>query len=147
VQIILNMFCQKPLEQVLSTAADAAVAITARVPLAGLLSGPYERGATFVPNDHRNFNRHGEAFHVGETFAGVPFDVGLEAVDRLRPLVPESVPMAQFALPGSSIPTRATRSKQWGTPQRPVSRLSATTCTPRSQRSMTTRSAPTRIIL
>ena len=99
VQIILNVFRQKPLERVLSAAADAGVAIVARVPLAsGLLSGRYERGTTFAPNDHRNFNRHGEAFDVGETFAGVPFEVGLEAVDRLRPLVPEGVTMAQFAL-------------------------------------------------
>ena len=99
VQIILNIFRQKPLERVLSAAADAGVAIVARVPLAsGLLSGRYERDTTFAPNDHRNFNRHGEAFDVGETFAGVPFEVGLEAVDRLRPLVPEGVTMAQFAL-------------------------------------------------
>jgi len=99
VQIILNMFRQKPLERVLSAAADAGVAIVARVPLAsGLLSGRYERGTTFAPNDHRNFNRHGEAFDVGETFAGVPFEVGLEAVDRLRSLVPDGVTMAQFAL-------------------------------------------------
>jgi aryl-alcohol dehydrogenase-like predicted oxidoreductase len=99
VQIILNMFRQKPLERVLSAAADAEVAIVARVPLAsGLLSGRYELGTTFAPNDHRNFNRHGEAFDVGETFAGVPFEVGLEAVDRLRSLVPDGVPMAQFAL-------------------------------------------------
>src|SRR4051812_37287306 len=99
VQIILNVFRQKPLERVLSAAADAGVAIVARVPLAsGLLSGRYERGTTFAPNDHRNFNRHGEAFDVGETFAGVPFEVGLEAVDRLRSLVPDGVTMAQFAL-------------------------------------------------
>ena len=99
VQIILNIFRQKPLERVLSAAADAAVAIVARVPLAsGLLSGRYERDTTFAPNDHRNFNRHGEAFDVGETFAGVPFEVGLEAVDRLRSLVPDGVTMAQFAL-------------------------------------------------
>jgi len=99
VQIILNVFRQKPLERVLSAAADAGVAIVARVPLAsGLLSGRYERGTTFAPNDHRNFNRHGEAFDVGETFAGVPFEVGLEAVDRLRSLVPDGLTMAQFAL-------------------------------------------------
>ena len=145
VQIILNVFRQKPLERVLSAAADAAVAIVARVPLAsGLLSGRYERDTTFAPNDHRNFNRHGEAFDVGETFAGVPFEVGLEAVDRLRPLVPEGVTMAQFALrsiidqpqvigviPGARSPQQA-----GGTPGRPVSRRLATTCTPRSQRSM-----------
>ncbi len=99
VQIILNMLRQKPLQQVLSAAADAAVAIIARVPLAsGLLSGRYNRDTTFAADDHRNFNRNGEAFDVGETFAGVPFDVGLEAVERLRPLVPEAATMAQFAL-------------------------------------------------
>ncbi len=99
VQLILNMFRQKPLEQVLSAAADAAVAIIARVPLAsGLLSGRYSRDTTFAADDHRTFNRNGEAFDVGETFAGVPFDVGLEAVERLRPLVPAAATMAQFAL-------------------------------------------------
>jgi len=99
VQIILNAFRQKPLEQVLPSAAAAGVAIIARVPLAsGLLSGRYNRDTTFAPDDHRTFNRHGEAFDVGETFAGVPFDVGLEAVERLRPLVPPSATMAQFAL-------------------------------------------------
>ena len=99
VQIILNMFRQKPLEQVLPAAAEAGVAIIARVPLAsGLLSGRYNRDTTFAADDHRTFNRHGEAFDVGETFAGVPFDVGLEAVERLRPLVPAAATMAQFAL-------------------------------------------------
>ena len=99
VQIILNVFRQKPLEQVLSSAADSGVAIIARVPLAsGLLSGRYRPDTTFAPNDHRTFNRHGEAFDVGETFAGVPFDVGLQAVERLRPLVPAAATMAQFAL-------------------------------------------------
>jgi aryl-alcohol dehydrogenase-like predicted oxidoreductase len=99
VQIILNVFRQKPLEQVLSSAADSGVAIIARVPLAsGLLSGRYRPDTTFAPDDHRTFNRHGEAFDVGETFAGVPFDVGLQAVERLRPLVPAAATMAQFAL-------------------------------------------------
>ena len=70
-----------------------------RVPLAsGLLSGKYTRETTFAADDHRNFNRHGEAFDVGETFAGVPFEVGLEAVDELRPLVPDGATLAQFAL-------------------------------------------------
>lgn len=99
VQIILNMFRQKPLEQVLTAAADAAVAIIARVPLAsGLLTGRYSRDTTFAADDHRTYNRHGEAFDVGETFSGVPFDVGLEAVERLRPLVPPTATMAEFAL-------------------------------------------------
>ncbi|GGP47910.1 aldo/keto reductase [Saccharothrix coeruleofusca] len=99
VQIILNALRLKPLERVLPAAAEAGVAIIARVPLAsGLLSGRYTRETTFGEDDHRNYNRHGEAFDVGETFSGVPFEVGLEAVERLRPLVPEGATMAQFAL-------------------------------------------------
>ena len=99
VQIILNIFRQRPLERVLPAAADAGVAIIARVPLAsGLLSGRYTRDTTFAPDAHRNYNRHGEAFDVGETFAGVPYEIGLEAVDRLRAVVPDGATMAQFAL-------------------------------------------------
>jgi aryl-alcohol dehydrogenase-like predicted oxidoreductase len=99
VQIILNALRQKPLEQVLPAAADAGVAIIVRVPLAsGLLSGRYTAATTFDADDHRTYNRHGEAFDVGETFAGVPFEVGLQAVERLRPLVPAEATMTQFAL-------------------------------------------------
>jgi len=99
VQIILNAFRLKPLERVLPAAAEAGVGIIARVPLAsGLLSGRYDRHTTFPADDHRNYNRHGEAFDVGETFAGVDFETGLEAVRRLRPLVPGGATMAQFAL-------------------------------------------------
>jgi len=99
VQIILNAFRLKPLEQVLPAAHEAGVGIIARVPLAsGLLSGRYDANTTFSADDHRNYNRHGEAFDVGETFSGVDFEVGLEAVRRLRPLVPEGATMAQFAL-------------------------------------------------
>jgi aryl-alcohol dehydrogenase-like predicted oxidoreductase len=99
VQIILNCFRQKPLDQVLPAARDAGVAIIARVPLAsGLLSGKYDEHTTFAADDHRNFNRSGEAFDVGETFAGVPFEVGLAAVRELAPLVPAGATMAQFAL-------------------------------------------------
>ena len=99
VQIILNALRLKPLEQVLPAAAEAGVAIIARVPLAsGLLSGKYSASTTFGADDHRNYNRHGDAFDVGETFSGVPFEVGLEAVERLRPLVPAGATMAQFAL-------------------------------------------------
>ena len=99
VQIVVNAFRQKPLDTVLPAAAAAGVAVIARVPLAsGLLSGRYTRSTTFAADDHRSYNRHGEAFDVGETFAGVPYEVGLEAVERLRPLVPEGVPMARFAL-------------------------------------------------
>ncbi|WP_122980237.1 aldo/keto reductase [Actinoplanes teichomyceticus] len=99
VQIILNAFRLKPLERVLPAAAEAGVGIIARVPLAsGLLSGRYDESTTFAADDHRNYNRHGEAFDVGETFSGVDFATGLEAVRRLRPLVPEGATMAQFAL-------------------------------------------------
>jgi aryl-alcohol dehydrogenase-like predicted oxidoreductase len=99
VQIILNAFRLKPLDRVLPAAAEAGVGIIARVPLAsGLLSGRYDEHTTFAGNDHRNYNRHGEAFDVGETFSGVDFQVGLEAVRRLRPLVPAGATMAQFAL-------------------------------------------------
>jgi aryl-alcohol dehydrogenase-like predicted oxidoreductase len=99
VQIILNALRQKPLEQVLPAADEAGVAIIARVPLAsGLLSGRYTAATTFAPDDHRTYNRRGEAFDVGETFAGVPYEVGLQAVERLRPLVPAGATMAQSAL-------------------------------------------------
>ncbi|MCH7230381.1 aldo/keto reductase [Glycomyces sp. L485] len=99
VQIILNPFRQKPLEAVLPAAEKAGVGVIARVPLAsGLLSGKYTARTEFSADDHRNFNRHGEAFDVGETFAGVDYETGLAAVERLRPLVPEGMTMAQFAL-------------------------------------------------
>src|SRR6266702_8313392 len=77
VQIILNAFRRKPLEQVLPAAAAAGVGIIARVPLAsGLLSGKYTKDTKFEANDHRTYNRHGEAFDIGETFAGVDFETG-----------------------------------------------------------------------
>ena len=99
VQIILNALRLKPLEQVLPAAYDAGVAIIARVPLAsGLLSGRYDETTTFGADDHRTYNRHGEAFDVGETFSGVPFDLGLEAVRALSAAVPEGATTAQFAL-------------------------------------------------
>jgi aryl-alcohol dehydrogenase-like predicted oxidoreductase len=99
VQIIFNAFRLKPLEQVLPAARETGVGIIARVPLAsGLLSGRYDESTTFGADDHRTYNRHGEAFDVGETFSGVDFATGLSAVRRLRPLVPEGATMAQFAL-------------------------------------------------
>jgi aryl-alcohol dehydrogenase-like predicted oxidoreductase len=99
VQIILNALRLKPLEQVLPAAAAAGVGIIARVPLAsGLLSGRYDEHTTFSADDHRTYNRHGEAFDVGETFSGVDFRTGLEAVRRLLPYVPAEATMAQFAL-------------------------------------------------
>ncbi len=99
VQIILNCLRLKPLDEVLPAAREAGVGIIARVPLAsGLLSGRYDENTTFPENDHRNFNRNGEAFDVGETFAGVPFEVGLDAVRELKELVDEGMTLAQFAL-------------------------------------------------
>lgn len=99
VQIIFNLFRQRPAGLFFREAKARDVGIIARVPLAsGLLTGKLRRDTQFAADDHRAFNRHGEAFDVGETFAGVPFEVGLEAVEALRPLVPPGVTMAQFAL-------------------------------------------------
>jgi aryl-alcohol dehydrogenase-like predicted oxidoreductase len=99
VQIIYNIFRQRPAELFFREAKARNVAVIARVPLAsGLLTGKLDRNSQFAPDDHRNFNRHGEAFDVGETFAGVPYDVALEAVDAIRPLVPAGASMAAFAL-------------------------------------------------
>jgi aryl-alcohol dehydrogenase-like predicted oxidoreductase len=99
VQIILNPLRHKPIEEVLPAAAEAGVGVIARVPLAsGLLSGRYDEHTTFPADDHRNYNRHGEAFDVGETFAGVDYASGLAAVRRLREVVPSGASMAQFAL-------------------------------------------------
>ncbi len=99
VQIILNAFRLKPIEQVLPAAAAAGVGIIARVPLAsGLLSGRYDEHTRFAADDHRTYNRTGAAFDVGETFSGVDYDTGLEAVRRLAPLVPAGATMAQWAL-------------------------------------------------
>jgi aryl-alcohol dehydrogenase-like predicted oxidoreductase len=98
-QIIFNIFRQKPREAVLKEAADAGVAIIVRLPLAsGLLSGKFTRETTFAASDHRTFNRDGEAFNVGETFAGLPFEKGVELADEIKPLVPEGMTMAQMAL-------------------------------------------------
>ena len=99
VQIIFNPFRLKPLEQVLPAAAATGVGIIARVPLAsGLLSGRYTAESTFAENDHRNYNRHGEAFDVGETFSGVDFQTGVEAAQEFAALLPEDVTPAQGAL-------------------------------------------------
>ena len=99
IQIILNCFRLKPLEEVLPAAREAGVGIIARVPLAsGLLSGRYDENTTFDASDHRNYNRAGEAFDVGETFAGVPFEVGVTAARELSALVDDDSTLAQFAL-------------------------------------------------
>lgn len=99
VQIIFNMFRQRPAALFFQEAKRRNVAVIARVPLAsGLLSGKINANTQFAAEDHRNFNRNGEAFDVGETFAGVPFETGLAAVEEVRKLVPEGASMAQFAL-------------------------------------------------
>ena len=99
IQIIYNLVRQRPDHLFFQEARRKNIAVIARVPLAsGLLSGKITRETTFAGDDHRNFNRHGEAFDVGETFAGVPFDVGLQAVEEVRKLVPAGVSMAAFAL-------------------------------------------------
>lgn len=103
VQIILNIFRQKPLDEVLPTALARGVGIIARVPLAsGLLSGRYTATTTFGPTDHRTYNRRGEAFDVGETFAGVDYEDGVRAAAEFttlaRELGPEGATPAQVAL-------------------------------------------------
>ena len=99
VQIIFNIFRQRPAELFFAEAQKRKVGILARVPLAsGLLSGKMTRASRFAKNDHRNFNRHGEAFDRGETFSGVDFETGLSAVEQLKKLVPSNVPLARFAL-------------------------------------------------
>lgn len=120
VQIILNVFRRKPLEQVVARAHTVGAGIIARVPLAsGLLSGAYDATTTFSPQDHRTFNRSGEAFDVGETFAGVPYEVGVEAAADVAVLTPAGMSTAQLALawiasvgadtiiPGASTPDQA----------------------------------------
>lgn len=99
VQIIFNMFRHKPAEQFFAAARERQVGILARVPLAsGMLTGKFTRNTQFAPTDHRSFNRHGEAFDEGETFSGVDYETGLQAVEELRTLVPSGATMAQFAL-------------------------------------------------
>ena len=99
VQIIFNMFRLKPAEELFPVVREKRIGILARVPLAsGLLSGKLQRDSSFAPTDHRNYNRHGESFDVGETFSGVDYETGLQAVEELRPLVPEGASMAQLAL-------------------------------------------------
>ena len=99
VQIIFNCFRQRPAEVFFSLAKRKQVGILARVPLAsGLLTGKLRRDSTFAADDHRNFNRHGEMFDVGETFSGVDYEVGLEAVEEIRGLLAPGISMSQFAL-------------------------------------------------
>ena len=98
-QIIFNIFRQKPSDVLFDRARQKGVALIVRLPLAsGLLSGKMTKDTIFAPNDHRTFNRDGARFNVGETFAGLPFEKGVELADALKPLVPQGATMAQFAL-------------------------------------------------
>ena len=120
-QIIFNVLRQKPAEEVLPTAKRKNVAVIVRLPLAsGLLSGKMHKGTRFAPNDHRSYNRDGEKFNVGETFAGLPYEKGVELADRLRTLGPPEVGMALWTqrwlldheavtviIPGASRPDQA----------------------------------------
>lgn len=120
-QIIFNLFRQKPLDELLPRAQDKGVGIIARVPLAsGLLTGKFSKGTVFKSGDHRTYNRDGQHFNVGETFAGVPFEKGVELADELKTMLPEGLSMVEMALrwildqetvsaviPGASSPKQA----------------------------------------
>ncbi|MGY5765048.1 aldo/keto reductase [Brachybacterium sp. DNPG3] len=128
IQIILNPFRLKPLEQVVPLAREKGVAIIARVPLAsGLLTGRFSATSEFAENDHRRFNRHGEAFDQGETFSGVDYATGLAAVDRLDAALVGRMPLAEAslrwilaqdgvtaAIPGASTAEQARRNAEAG---------------------------------
>ncbi len=117
-QIIFNVFRQKPLERLLPIALEKGVGIIVRLPLAsGLLAGKYTTASTFPDNDHRNFNKDGQAFNVGETFSGLPFEKGVQLTDALKSMKPEGMTMVDFTLrwildhdavttiiPGASLP-------------------------------------------
>lgn len=124
-QIIFNIFRQKPINMLFEKAQAKGVAIIVRLPLAsGLLAGKFTANTTFPEDDHRNYNRDGDAFNVGETFAGLPFALGVSLADQLKPLVPEGMTMAQMAqrwvldFPAvTTVITGATRTEQvaWNT--------------------------------
>jgi aryl-alcohol dehydrogenase-like predicted oxidoreductase len=98
-QVIFNLFRQDAAKELLPRAAEKDVGIIVRLPLAsGLLSGKFDKTTRFDASDHRNYNRDGQAFSVGETFSGIPFERGVELVAELRGLAPEGMPMSQFAL-------------------------------------------------
>jgi aryl-alcohol dehydrogenase-like predicted oxidoreductase len=140
VQIILNPFRLKPLEEVLPAAAEAGVGIIARVPLAsGLLSGRYTKDTVFPMDDHRTYNRHGEAFDQGETFSGVAYATGVEAAAEFAALAPDGATPAQTALrwiiqqpgvstviPGARNPVQArTNAESANLPPLPIATLEA----------------------
>jgi len=99
IQIIFNIFRQRPSDLLFARAQECQVGILARVPLSsGMLTGKMKHDSNFSADDHRKFNRHGESFDRGETFSGVDFELGLQTVELLRPLVPSGWTMAEFAL-------------------------------------------------
>ncbi|MBA9078792.1 aldo/keto reductase [Rufibacter quisquiliarum] len=126
IQVIFNMFRLKPSEQLFTKAQDNNVGLIVRVPLAsGLLTGKFTHATSFSPEDHRNFNRNGEAFDKGETFSGVDYDLGVEAAEELKKLFPGQAPLAAWALrwvlmfpevstviPGASRPEQVTTNLQ-----------------------------------
>jgi aryl-alcohol dehydrogenase-like predicted oxidoreductase len=98
-QIIFNIFRQKPIDTLFDIAKKNRIGIIVRLPIAsGLLAGKYTKETHFAPSDHRTYNRDGQAFNVGETFAGLPFEKGVELAEKIKPLVPEGMTMAQMAL-------------------------------------------------
>ena len=98
-QIIFNIFRQKPARVLFAEAKRRDIALLVRLPLAsGLLAGKMTKATRFAANDHRNFNRDGQAFNVGETFAGLPFEKGVELADALKPFVPAGITLAEMAL-------------------------------------------------
>lgn len=98
-QIIFNIFRQKPIDAFFDLAKSRGVSLIVRLPVAsGLLAGRFDKATQFAPTDHRNFNRDGDKFNVGETFAGLPFEIGVSLAEKIRPLIPEGMTMAQFAL-------------------------------------------------
>jgi aryl-alcohol dehydrogenase-like predicted oxidoreductase len=127
-QIIFNIFRQKPIDVLFKKAKAKNVAIIVRLPLAsGLLAGRFIQGSTFPKKDHRNYNRDGKFFNVGETFAGLPFEKGVELADQLKPLVPRGMTMAQWSqrwildhdavsviIPGASRPQQAVANAKVG---------------------------------
>jgi aryl-alcohol dehydrogenase-like predicted oxidoreductase len=98
-QIIFNVLRQKPIEAIFESALEKQVALIIRLPLAsGLLSGNFSKNTSFAENDHRNFNRNGEHFNVGETFSGLPYEKGLELVSQLGDMIPNDIPLSLAAL-------------------------------------------------
>lgn len=98
-QIIFNIFRQKPIAELFEAAKASSTALIVRLPLAsGLLSGKLSRDSSFAENDHRNYNRDGQYFNVGETFAGLPFEVGIDLSEQLKTMVPSEMTMAQWAM-------------------------------------------------